>query len=69
MYYPRWELQRRLTLFFSAAILAGAFSGVSGEPNFIFGKAIYNSRVAPGICSCEHGWHWRLQRMALDIHH
>jgi hypothetical protein len=29
MYYKRYELQWRLTLFFSASILAGAFGGVS----------------------------------------
>jgi hypothetical protein len=28
MYYKRYELQWRLTLFFSASILAGAFGGV-----------------------------------------
>ena len=29
MYYQRYELQLRVNLFFSASILAGAFSGVS----------------------------------------
>jgi uncharacterized membrane protein YfcA len=28
MYYKRYELQWRMSLFFSAAILAGAFSGL-----------------------------------------
>ena len=28
MYYKRYELQLRVNLFFSASILAGAFSGV-----------------------------------------
>lgn len=32
MYYKRYELQWRLTLFFSASILAGAFGGVSPSP-------------------------------------
>jgi hypothetical protein len=30
MYYKRHELQWRMNLFFSASIIAGAFSGVSG---------------------------------------
>lgn len=30
MYYKRYELQWRLTLFFTASIIAGAFGGVSG---------------------------------------
>ena len=29
MYYKRYELQWRLTLFFCASIIAGAFAGVS----------------------------------------
>lgn len=29
MYYKRYELQWRLTLFFTASIIAGAFGGVS----------------------------------------
>lgn len=33
MYYKRHELQLRVTVFFSASILAGAFSGVSGSPS------------------------------------
>ncbi|KAK5200713.1 hypothetical protein LTR16_005158 [Cryomyces antarcticus] len=33
MYYQRMELQRRLSLFFCASILAGAFGGVSGLPS------------------------------------
>lgn len=28
MYYKRYELQWRLTLFFTASIIAGAFGGV-----------------------------------------
>ena len=32
MYYERYQLQWRLTLFFSASILAGAFGGVSKLP-------------------------------------
>jgi hypothetical protein len=31
MYYQRYELQWRLSLFFSASILAGGFGGVSAE--------------------------------------
>lgn len=29
MYYKRYELQWRMTLFFTASIIAGAFGGVS----------------------------------------
>jgi hypothetical protein len=29
MYYKRFELQKRLVLFFSSSMLAGAFGGVS----------------------------------------
>jgi hypothetical protein len=34
MYYKRYELQWRLTLFFTASILAGAFGGVSSPLYF-----------------------------------
>src|SRR3954454_11348061 len=36
MYYKRYELQLRVNLFFSASILAGAFSGVSKSPGTRF---------------------------------
>jgi hypothetical protein len=29
MYYKRFELQRRLVLFFTSSMMAGAFGGVS----------------------------------------
>jgi hypothetical protein len=36
MYYQRYELQWRLSLFFSASILAGGFGGVSQSIMIIF---------------------------------
>jgi hypothetical protein len=35
MYYKRYELQWRLTLFFTASIIAGAFGGASLLPLYM----------------------------------
>lgn len=47
MYYKRYELQWRVSLFFSASILAGAFSG-------LLAYAINNMNGVAGY----HGWRW-----------
>lgn len=58
MYYKRYELQWRMSLFFSASIIAGAFGGV--------GQHLYMSAsplkldTAPRICHCKDGRNGRL---------
>lgn len=47
MYYPRFELQWRLSLFFSASIMAGAVSG-------LLAYAIANMRNVGGY----NAWRW-----------
>lgn len=47
MYYPRFELQWRLSLFFSASIMAGAISG-------LLAYAIANMRNVGGY----NAWRW-----------
>jgi hypothetical protein len=47
MYYPRFELQWRLSIFFSASILAGAVSG-------LLAYAIANMRDVGGY----NAWRW-----------
>lgn len=47
MYYKRYELQWRLSLFFSASILAGAFGG-------LFAYALANMAGVAGY----NGWRW-----------
>lgn len=47
MYYPRFELQWRLSLFFSASIMAGAVSG-------LLAYAIANMRDVGGY----NAWRW-----------
>lgn len=47
MYYKRYELQWRFSLFFSASILAGAFSG-------LLAYAINNMDGVAGYA----GWRW-----------
>lgn len=54
MYYKRYELQWRLTLFFTASIIAGAFGGVgSDEPREY---DIVNARPAARFRNCKDGW-------------
>ncbi len=51
MYYKRYELQWRLTLFFTASIIAGAFGGVR--------RLALHKRISLMLSSC---WLLRLQK-------
>lgn len=50
MYYKRYELQWRLTLFFTASIIAGAFGGVSLPSTLL--KLDTKSYIAPRLRYC-----------------
>lgn len=67
MYYKRHELQLRVSVFFSASILAGAFSGVSTPPQPA--SILTELRLVAGIRNFENVRRRWLWRMALDIYH
>ena len=66
MWYCRSEAQFRQAMFFSAASVAGAFSGL-----LAYGIAVSTPRlrrVMKAHCTTENGRCWRLRGMALDLH-
>lgn len=67
MYYKRHELQLRFSLYFSASIIAGAFSGVSHW--FVVANIQLIVLIVTGVRNCENGWHWRIWWMAMDLYH
>lgn len=75
MYYKRYELQRRFTMFFSASIIAGAIGGLFSlfiqsipfwSPKTRSVQLSNNiSRWASRVRNCTHGWRTRLQGLEM----
>lgn len=70
MYYRRHELQWRFNLFFSAVILAGAWSGVRTlhDPN-LFLQLPLTLFAAPRIRLGENGRDRWVRWLALDLYY
>jgi len=63
MYYKRYELQWRLTLFFTASIIAGAFGGVSINTAYLIVGTDSSQLLAFGLAKMDgiagySGWRW-----------
>ncbi|KAL8774444.1 MAG: hypothetical protein Q9209_000817 [Squamulea sp. 1 TL-2023] len=68
MYYKRYEMQRRYTLYSTSGIITGAFGGVGGLPVPIRREGPgLNGFVVPSIRSSEDGRSRRLRRVAMLI--
>lgn len=53
MYYRRYELQQRITLFFCVTVIANALSGV--RASICSNCALWlNLKTAFGLCDCKH---------------
>ena len=67
-WYCRFEVQRRLSVFYSAAALAGAFSGILAYGiSFMVRKTIaIGVAVLSNQCPTARGW-W-LSGLAMDLH-
>lgn len=65
MYYKRYELQWRFSLFFTASIIAGAFGGV--WPHLHFVTSISLTDIASCFRDCKDEWDSWLRWLALDM--
>lgn len=75
MYYRRYELQKRFTLFFCSTVISGAFGGVSApiskinvDESVIDPVLTLFSTIAFCVCDSKNVRRRRLWRMALDFH-
>lgn len=68
MYYTRYELHTRMSLWYSAGTLCGAFGGVSVGPMSRCPDTDSFS-IATGLCYCTHGWPGWILGVEMDFHH
>lgn len=68
MWYCRTEAQFRQAMFFSAASVAGAFSGLLAYGIAVSDPCLHSYQTPELSRVIEDGWCWRLRRMALDLH-
>lgn len=66
MWYKRNEQHYRVSLFFSAASLAGAFGGILAWVCSI--RSSVEAKLTPCLGNLSHGWGGGLQWMEMDIH-
>jgi hypothetical protein len=65
MYYQRHEVQRRMTIFFSGSIIAGALSGVSA---ILLSNTFAKRMLALCLRNCKYEGRRKLWGLEVDIY-